>query len=499
MKVFIAHLFHETNSFAPGKSDFARFSTGKYCRGEEVRKTYAGTDHYIAGMLDRAAEDQVETVLSVSIGTAGPVITRDCLDLLIGQILEDLRACMPVDGLCLALHGAGFAEDVPDIEGHFLKILREEVGYEMPITASLDLHANISAEMLRLCDAMFSLKTYPHIDTHDAGYRAMDCLIRMLKTGKKPVMTAYRLPLMAAFTNMCTDRDGPGKDIRLLVEEASKRDDVYDVSFLHGFCYADIPDCGMMVLVVADGPRHELCLEIADFAWARREQMIPETVSAETCAEQAYADLTPGQLVIALETSDCGGGGGPNDGTFLLREMLKRDLPKTIFVSICDPEVAAVCYDLGVGAKFTGLLGGKADNLHGEPIPVKDAEILGISTGHFRYTTPMYVGQPYCVGKTVRLQIGNVEVVVNSVPRQTHDDRMIAITGSDISFYDLIGLKSGVAFKAFYYKLPQYRSTFACAPPGCSANDITQFHYEKVPRPMFPLDEIAEPVYVCLK
>jgi len=499
MNIFIAHLFHESNTFAAGFTEKERYATGAYCRGETVRETYAGTRHYIGGMIDRAALEQAQLTFSISVGTAGPTISRACLDYYVDQILEDLRPCAAgLDGICLALHGAGVAQDAPDMETYILKAIRGVVGQDMPITASLDLHTNLSSGMIQQCDGLFSLKTYPHVDTYEAGYGAMNCLIQIIKTGKKPVMTALRLPLFAAFSSMRTDAPGPGLEIRELVQSLSKRDDVIDAAFLHGFSYADIPDSAMCALVVADGPREELCREIAEFAWERREHMLAPITTVEEALDEAEGKIKQDGLVVVVEGSDNGGGGGPNDGTFLLREMLRRNPKKAIFVSICDPEVAAECYELGVGGLFSGLLGGKDDNFHGEPIEVKEARILGISTGHFRYTTPMYFGQPYCVGKTVRLQIGNVEVVVNSVPRQTHDDRMIAITGSDISMYELICIKSELAYRAFYTRLPQFTCAINCEPQGCCSPDLSLFTYHNVSRPIYPLDKIDKPVFLPL-
>jgi len=499
VKIFIAHLFHETNTFAPGVSDVNRFSTGAYCRGEQVRATYAGTKHYIGGMLDRAGKENAETVVSISVGTAGPIITRECLELYISQILEDLRPCLPgLDGICLALHGAGVAEGITDIEGYLLRLLRDEVGMDMPITASLDLHANITVDMLKYCDGLFPLKTYPHVDTYEAGYNAMNCLIDCIKTGKRPVMTACRLPLFAAFPNMCTDRPSPAREIHDFIRGKEALEGITDVAFLHGFCYADIPETGMVALVVADRPQRELCLEIARFAWDRREDMKAATVSAEDALEEAISLTEPGKLVILAEVSDCGGAGGPNDGTYVLKALLGKNTERSACVSICDPEVADECRRIGAGGRFSGLVGGKADSFHGPQIPIENAEILGVSDGHFRYTTPMYLGQPYCVGNTARLRVGNVDVVVNSVPRQTHDDRMLAITGSDVANYDLICLKSGVAYKAFYCQLPQYKASVVCDPPGSSSANLSLFRYHNVARPVYPLDEIQEPRFIFL-
>ncbi len=499
MRIFIAQIFHETNTFAPGVTDEARFATGAYCRGEAVREKYAHTRHYIGGMLDTAEAANAETVLSVSIGTAGPTISRECLDHYVNEILEDLTPEIGrIDGICLALHGAGVAEGIDDIEAYTLRRIRALVGRDMPITASLDLHTNLSSDMIALADGLFSLKTYPHIDTWEAGSLAMTCLLNILKTGKKPVITACRLPLLAPFTNMCTDRESPAQEVRDFMLKRKAETGVFDISFLHGFCYADIPEAGMAVLVVSDREEKALCDEIAAFAWARRERMTPAPVSVRDAMGAAAARMQSGRLTIVVEGSDHGGGGGPNDGTFLLNELLKRNVPRSAFVSIYDPDTAAKCHALGVGGVFTGLLGGKEDHCHGDPIVLKDAKILGLSDGHFRYTTPMYLGQPYCVGKTARLLVGNVEIIVNSVPRQTHDDRMLSITGSDVNNYDLLCIKSGLAFKAFYTALPNFEAFFPCDPPGCMNCDLLLFDFKRVVRPVYPLDAVASPRPVYL-
>lgn len=500
MKIFLAHFFHESNTFAPGYTDIERFATGAYCRGAEVRSKYKGTRHYIGGMLDRADEEGAEVCLSISVGTAGPTLSGECLDYYVDQIMEDLCAVKDsIDGVCLALHGAGVSTKTSDIEGHLLEKIRNEIGMSMPVTASLDLHANMTAEMLRYVNAYFSLKTYPHVDTYEAGYMAMDCCIRMIKNGFKPVCTAMRIPMIAAFNGMRTDVAGmPAAEAKEYIACLKEETGVYDISLIHGFCYADIPDTAMFALVVSDKKEMEICERICRFMWERRTRTYRKNNSVQFAVERTASILDNGnddKLCVICEICDFGGAGGPNDGTHLLNEMLIHNRPKSIFVSLCDPEVAAECCRCGTGKKFSGYIGGKSDKRYGKPICVENAEILGCSDGHFRYTTPMYYGQPYCVGNTARLKIGNVEVIINSVPRQTHDDRMIAITGSDIGFYNMIGLKSAIAYKAFYEKLPNYLCTEECDAPGCSSNDLSIFTYENIRRPVYPLDDITEPKY----
>jgi microcystin degradation protein MlrC len=147
-----------------------------------------------------------------------------------------------------------------------------------------------------------------------------------------------------------------------------------------------------------------------------RAELFSTPVSVVDAMDKVDQLLQPEKTVILCETSDHGGSGGPNNGTHVLCELLKLDIPQSLLASIFDPEVADQAHSAGVGNRINVRVGGKKDAIHGEPVPLQNVEVLGLSDGHFNYTTPMYLGQPYCIGKTARLRNDNVEFVVCSVP-----------------------------------------------------------------------------------
>ncbi|MER9204221.1 MlrC C-terminal domain-containing protein [Mesorhizobium sp. M0933] len=134
----------------------------------------------------------------------------------------------------------------------------------------------------------------------------------------------------------------------------------------------------------------------------------------DVAVERALAALEkPGAgYVVIVEISDNPGAGAPGTGTHLLREILRRDLPKTIFGFISDPEIALLAHEVGVGGVVSGLLGGKTDKIHGAPIELHNARVCALSDGNATYVSPMMEGLPVCYGKTARLCIGNVDIIV---------------------------------------------------------------------------------------
>jgi microcystin degradation protein MlrC len=222
MKIFIGQLGHETNTFSQDLTDIERFSTAGNCEGEELRTRYAQSNHYLGGMIKATAEANVEVFYGISVATAGPLITRKCLDYYVKRFCEALIPYADqVYGLCLALHGAGCAEGIDDIECYTLRHVREIVGMDMPITISLDLHGNISKEMVQLTNGIFGIKCYPHTDCDEAGYMAMQILIQFLQRKLKLGMHFIRLPLLLPFQNMAPTQ-GVGKHLKDFISDIKK-------------------------------------------------------------------------------------------------------------------------------------------------------------------------------------------------------------------------------------------------------------------------------------
>ena len=488
MKVFTGRFGHEGNLMSVKRTEFADVKDS-ITRGEEVFQKYKGTPEYIAGIIQCAEENDVELVMSIHTEIAAPRLTADCLKQCMDMIREDLEACKDeIDGICFILHGAGTAEGIDDLETYCLQEFRRVVGSDMPITVPLDLHGNISQEMLPLADGFYSCKQYPHNDQFESGYLAMQQLLEILRTGERPQIADVHLPLlipaMAGYT-----LGGPVHEIVEYIEAYRQEHGLIDAVLFHGFPYSDV-FCGTAsVMVVAKEGAQEAAEELADYVWSKRAAFKPDFITPPKAFEIAKNYSGEGYIVMA-EGSDNPGGGCPGDGTHLLREMLKQDLPGSVFNYIWDPEAAQAFIKAGVGAKVSLALGGKVEPTNGTPVELKDAEVLAVSDGVMISNSPMMMGVTRHAGPCARVRTGNVEILVGSVSRQTMDDRLFVCLGTTAESYRIVALKSANHYKSFFRD--HAAMMIAVETPGIHSGDLRQYEYVNTPRPVEPLDEVGD-------
>lgn len=486
MKIAIGMFTHETNCFSPLRSDFQSMVAG-WDDGKDLIAKHDGKPDFIGGAIKAAKEEGVELVPLPSLyGAAGPLILRSTVDYVMTEISRELKACATeIEGLFFALHGAGCAEGIDDLEAHVLKELRGEIG-DKPVMVPLDLHGNLTQEMVTLSDGLFGIKEYPHIDMAEAGYLAMKSLIGKVRGEINPRTALVRLPALLAPSMNSTFLE-PMRSLKEYFAEFRRERNLLDVSFFHGFPYSDHPYVGASVVVVADGyePRKE-AEELAAWFWDRRADFLPVSLTPDEAIDQALEKIRKGFVVIN-ETSDNPGGGAPCDGTHLLRAFVARDLPGSIMAYIVDPESAAACHRAGVGAKVDLRLGGKTDNFHGEPLEVRGAEVLNLSNGKIVFTSPMRKGLPFDYGMSARIKIGQVECIIVSNRYQTLDDRAFVMTGADINEYRILGVKSSNHFRGFFQSLAD--DIVTADPPGLHTNNFNSLPFQRISRPIFPLDE----------
>ena len=491
MKIIFGILGNEANTFSSDIGTFERWAPNGWTTGPEVISRYRGSPEYAGGMIQAAEEEGVELVPTVALHSAGPLITKEALDFAMGTMCDMIAANLEgTDGVCLGLHGAGAAEGADDLEAYTLQKVREVVGNDMPITVSLDLHGNISEDMVRLSNGLFGIKQYPHIDMAEAGYLAMKTLIGIIRGQCHPETALVHIPMFTNCCNACTFHD-PMKAFTDHVAQYAKEHGLIDATYFHGFPYCDVACAGASIVVVAEKGQgaQKAAEELAHWVWDHRHALDVECLSPAQALDRAQEEhKKQGEgYVVINEASDNPGGGCPCDGTWMLQELLRRDQPRSIVGFIFDPEMAAKAHAAGVGGKVSGKLGGKTDNIHGAPVDVVDAEVCALSDGKATYVTPMQKGQPICYGKTARLRIGQVEVIVTSIlAGQTLDDRVFLVTGADINDYDIVCIKSTTHFRAFFQ--PRAKAIVTTNPPGIHTADYSLLTYHKIQRPIYPLD-----------
>ncbi|MED4584882.1 M81 family metallopeptidase [Brevibacillus choshinensis] len=488
MRIVIGELAHETNTFSNVPTTVELFQLWEWDRGEEVLQRHKNVRDCLGGMMDRAEELGVEVVPSFSaFAKPSGTITRETYGALQKELLDAITAAGEVDAICLTLHGAGVVEGIDDLEGDILQAVRKAVGYDIPLVVSLDLHGNLTEKMVTEADALLGFHLYPHTDMYERGIEAMYIAYRMVKGECKPVMHMTRVPLIipTSTTNL-----SPAKDINEACWKWEQEPDVLDCAFFHGFPYTDIPDVGVSIIVVTDGDKElAKCVadDVANLVWQKRDEFAPDILSPAEGIQEALR--SEGLPIVINETSDNPGGGSPGDGTHLLRAMLEANLEKACFGFIYDPEIAQLAHDAGVGSTIDVKLGGKTDVMHGEPLAIT-AYVKSLTDGQFTISSPMGKGSKVSYGKTVRLQVGGVDIIVCSVKSQVFDEQIFLLHGIDVMEYKIVGLKSSQHFRAAYE--PIAARIIPVDSPGLTCLQFTSFNYKRLQRPIYPLDPETE-------
>jgi microcystin degradation protein MlrC len=488
MRIAIGGISHETNTFCNPTpiTDFARLE------GETILAANRGVRSYLGGMID-AAERVGATVVPTYSANATPSGGAPAQDFraMLDRLVASNRSVRPVDAVCLALHGAGAAEGCDDIETVILEAVREAVGPSVPVVATLDLHGNLRPEMLKPATALFGVHLYPHEDSYERGVEAVEFLVRYLQAGGRirPTMHLERFPLL--FSSSSSDEE-PVRSVNAFCQELERRPGVIDVTFFHGFSHTDIPDMSASVLAITDGDpelARQLAREVARHVWGRRTEFDRVRPGAEAAVAQAIAAVAEvGGPVVVNDYSDNPGGGGPGDGTHLLRALLAANRPRTAFAFIYDPEVAAQAHAAGTGATIPVRLGGRTYPLHGDPV-VGSAYVKCLTDGHFVATTPMGRGRRVSLGKMARLVMGEVDVLVSSVRTQVLDPEVYLLHGIDVTRYDIVALKSANHFRAGFRDLAS--RILAADTPGWTTGNVRNLPYRRIRRPVWPLDPDA--------
>ncbi|MBQ2696028.1 MAG: M81 family metallopeptidase [Clostridia bacterium] len=493
MKILLAQFGNETNSFAIGKTTFETLVPKGWVKAEDVISQFKGTATYLGGAL-RAIEEEGAEPLPVDLATrggnfgAGPVMAKECASYVMDHITNDVKKHMgDFAGVFFAVHGGGCSEIDLDLERYSFKRMRDVIG-DLPMVSSLDAHANLSHDMVTLSDGLYGIKTIPHVDCEEAGYRAAKTLIRHIRGELNPKMCLKRLPLLIPATTGRTV-SGPGKEIMEFAAECVKKYNLIDATFFFGFSAADCPCSSCSVLVVADGyvPTKE-AEEIADFAWQRRYDFSEPSLSVEEAMDVALSKVKDGYVVIN-EASDNPGGGATGDGTHLLREMIKRNIKGTIMGPLTDGAAVKYLFDNHkVGDVVDIEIGGKLDPVNGGPVRLEHAEIINFSNGKLISAAPINFGAPMDYGNTVRLRQENVEVIIVTDRFQTYDDRPFIMTGCDMSQYKIIGLKSMNHFRGYFGSRAD--AIVTADPPGQCPINLKLYQYKNIERPILPLEEV---------
>jgi microcystin degradation protein MlrC len=486
VKVFLAMLNHETNTFSNIPTDRGQFEARHLHYGGEIVETFRGTGTCLGGMIDAAERHGVRLVPSVA-ASASPagLVTKDIYAHVKQRILADLRAAGPLDGVLLDLHGAMVCEGIDDGEGDLIQAVRAAVGPAVPIAVTLDFHGNLTPEMARGADLLHGYKTYPHVDMAERGVEATERLLLVAAKRLRPTAALRTPPILPPLGNQGTAR-GPMRRLYDLADEMEKDPKVISVSVFAGFPLADIPPAGLGVYVVTDDDQalaDRLAGELARVAWEHRHEFIHSALPVADAVARALA--AEGRPIVLADMADNTGGGAAGDGTEILRELLRVGARSAVVACIWDPAAVQACVKAGVGQSVTLDVGGKVDGRHGAPLRVTGT-VRTLSDGRFVHKGPMARGLPGRLGTTAVLDTNDVKVILISYRWQTLDPEMIRFVGLDPLEHKVLVVKSTIHYRAAFE--PIAREIVEVDAPGLSSSNLGRFDFKRVRRPIFPLD-----------
>ena len=486
MRIATGCIGHETNTFSPVPTTLDSF---RRMVGDEILKNFGNTSTVTGGIIEAADKLKMELVpLLWSFATPSRKVEQDAYDMLKSEFLDLLSGAGEIDGVVLDLHGAMVTEDIEDAEADLISSVREIVG-SRPVVVTFDLHANITPVTVKYPDAIIGFDTYPHVDTYERGVEAVEVIYKTVRGEIKPTMAYRQLPLLTSPPAQCTMRP-PASELVKKLHELESEDGVITATLSMGFPFADIRNAGVSVLVTTDANRKLAEQKAGDFArhiWSIRETFRMNLVSIEEAIE--HANQSEGQPIVLAEGSDNPGGGGPCDSTFILRAFVEADVRDAVVAIIADPASVAQAIDAGVGNRVTLNVGGKTDDMHGDPVTL-DAYVKTISDGVYLRKGPMARGATDRMGRTAVITKGGIEVILTEERSQPLDAEVLRSVGIEPRDRKLIALKSAVHYRADY--TPIAHEILEVDTPGVHSANLTNFKYENLRRPIYPLDSNAE-------
>jgi microcystin degradation protein MlrC len=440
IRIAVLYFAHETVTFLGNDTTLDDFIyDGSPAKGEALLahdpKSYMGGFVKVAREFDGVDLVGIESPLFPKTGTASGWITREAYETFVGRMIDEIKATGPYDGVYLSLHGAMGVRGVPRPEADLARRVRAVVGGKAFIVGTFDPHGNEDEEFLRQADMAFTVKYFPHYDSHLQGERAARMLVRAIRGDYKPATVTQRVPIISPTVLQWTGAS-PWMDLvqRALTWEA-REPDLY-VNFFFGFPFADVPDVGMTFQVMTNGDpglARRVADDMAAAAWRQRKALlgstkvytIPEGVML---AKQAMASgATP---VVLADHSDRSG-----SATWILKEVIEQDLSDVLIATVADAAAIDVLQAKGVraGDPFDMEVGGLVDESAGAPVRVQGT-VQNAVEGR---------GQLWVIVKFGR---GNV-LVLSRYLVQVMEPGSLTALGLDVSAFKAFAIKSRVHFR----------------------------------------------------
>ena len=488
MRIFTASLATETNTFSPVPTDLASFEMAFYAAPGKHPETPTLCSSPIVALRWLAANEG----LTVIEGTAtwaepGGLVQRQAYELLRDEILDQLRAALPVNAVILGLHGAMVAQGYDDCEGDLLARMREIVGPDVVIAAELDPHSHLTPKRVAASSILAAFLEFPHTDFYERGEHVVELGLAAARGEIRPVISTFDCRMIQVLP---TSRE-PMRSFVNRIKALHGKDGVLSVSVIHGFMASDVPEMGTRIMVVTDNDKamgDALAERLGRELYAMREAAAINMLDAGAGIERALElrQSNPNKPVVIADVWDNPGGGVAGDGTSLLRTMIERGLDDIGVATIWDPIAVTFCHAAGEGAVIQLRFGGKAGPQAGEPIDAA-VRVLKVAGESWQSFGPSRV--PLGPSAVVRIEGTAIDIILNTNRTQTFEPDVFSNLGVDPLAKAVLLVKSTNHFYAGF--APIASEVIYVSAPSSYPSDPRVTNYTKLTRPVWP--RVADP------
>ena len=489
MRVAIAGFQHETNSFAKVKASLAKWEEAGILYGEEIVKEYRESKATIAGILSRLKSEPEVDLVPLVFSRLMPMghMTVEAVNYLMNEILTMIEEQGPWDIVFLAQHGAAVSDLYKDPDGELAERVRAIVGPDVIIVTNLDMHANVSRKVVSNSDIVKVYQTNPHLDTFERAFESADLAIKYFKGEIKPTMYLATPPLVVNILKQGTS-DKPMSDLLKFAQSEMANPAVLSVSVVEGYPYSDVPQMGMTFLAITNNDAalaQSVANKIALHAWGMRVELNGVAISTDQALSEANAQSE--KPIVLFDVGDNVGAGTPGDSTFVLHAARRLGVSNVI-QALCDPAIVKLCASLGVGAKVEAEVGGKFDDMHGTPFPIKGT-ITALTDGTYAETKPSHGGFLYYNdGPSAAIKTDDgFSILLTSLPAMSSSILQFRSAGLEPTDHKVIVVKGVHSPRPAYEAIGKRLYWLDTA--GASTADLSNFKYEHRRIPMYPFEE----------
>jgi len=465
MRIAIGGIAHETNTFSTLSTEYADF-----------RRTEG------AALVDGSGWEAIRRkgveIIPLFSAHATPSgrVSRRAHERLLGELLSGLRDARPLDGVLLTLHGAMEVEGVGDGETAIIEAVRAELGEDLFLTVTLDLHANLAPEVVGESQIVTAYRTAPHRDGEGTRLRGMRLTVDCLERGLRPVTRMVKLPLLVGGEAAVTEVE-PAKALYARLPEVDQRPGILVSSILIGCAWTDSVHTRVAVVVSGtdEAVAGDAAEELAASIWTRRDAFAIDSVTADIEGSIRTALDAAGRPVFISDSGDNTTAGAAGDSPLFLQCLAENAIPGALVAGITDPEAVCVCERAGVGSTVRVSIGGKLDAVHAEPFAcggVVQRVASGNTLGEGR-------------GSRILLRTGEVDVVLQSDRRPFTQLRHFREMGLAPDAYKLIVVKEGYLFPELRDYAPLHIMGLS---PGFGDQRLERLPFIHLHRPIHPLD-----------